>query len=62
MSRTELNETTYGRPLQRTLPHIIHTDEKCEQLTSELMRLDETEGPSPEDKEISELLTIRTGE
>ena len=58
----ELNEKTYGRLLGRTLPHVIHTDEECERLTNELMRLDEKERPSPEEKELGELLTILIGE
>jgi HTH-type transcriptional regulator / antitoxin HigA len=58
----ELNEKTYGRLLERTLPHVIHTDEECERLTNELMRLDERERPSPEEKELAELLTILIGE
>src|SRR6202051_1655930 len=58
----DLNEKTYGRLLERTLPHVIHTDEECERLTSELMRLDERERPSREEKELAELLTILIGE
>jgi len=58
----ELDGKTYGRLLERTLPHVIHTDEECERLTNELMRLDETERPSPEEKELAELLTILIGE
>jgi len=54
----ELNEKTYGRLLGRTLPHVIRTDEECERLTSELMRLDERDDPSPEEKELAELLTV----
>jgi HTH-type transcriptional regulator/antitoxin HigA len=58
----ELDGKTYGRLLERTLPHVIHTDEECERLTNELMRLDETERPSPEENELAELLTILIGE
>jgi HTH-type transcriptional regulator/antitoxin HigA len=58
----DLNEKTYGRLLERTLPHVIHTDEECERLTGELMRLDERERSSPEEKELAELLTILIGE
>lgn len=58
----DLNEKTYGRLLERTLPHVIHTDEECERLTSELKRLDERERPSREEKELAELLTILIGE
>lgn len=54
----ELNEKTYGQLLGRTLPHVIHTDEECERLTNELMRLDEHEGLSAEEKELAELLTV----
>ncbi len=54
----ELDEKTYGQLLGRTLPHVIHTDEECERLTNELMRLDEHEGLSAEEKELAELLTV----
>jgi hypothetical protein len=45
----DLNEKTYGKLLGRTLPHVIHTDEECERLTNELMRLDQRENASPEE-------------
>jgi HTH-type transcriptional regulator / antitoxin HigA len=54
----ELDEKTYGQLLGRTLPHVIHTDEECERLTNELMRLDEHEGLSAEEKELAELLSV----
>ncbi len=54
----ELNEKTYGRLLGRALPHVIRTDEECERLTNELMRLDERVDSSPEEKELAELLTV----
>jgi len=54
----ELDEKTYGQLLRRTLPRVIHTDEGCDRLTSELMRLDERESPTPEEKELAELLTV----
>jgi HTH-type transcriptional regulator / antitoxin HigA len=54
----ELDEKTYGQLLGRTLPHVIHTDEECERLTNELMRLDERESLSAEEKELAELLTV----
>jgi len=54
----ELNKKTYGQLLGRTLPHVIHTDEECERLTNELMRLDESRGLSAEEKELAELLTV----
>ena len=53
-----LDEKTYGKLLGRTLPHVIHTDEECARLTSELMRLDEREDLSPEETELAELLTV----
>jgi HTH-type transcriptional regulator / antitoxin HigA len=52
----DLDEKTYGKLLGRTLPHVIHTDEECERLTNELMRLDED--LSPEETELAELLTV----
>lgn len=55
---TDLNEKTYAQLLGRTLPHVIRTDEECERLTGELMRLDERERLSPEEKELAELLTV----
>jgi HTH-type transcriptional regulator/antitoxin HigA len=54
----DLNEKTYRQLLGRTLPHVIHTDEECERLTSELARLDERENLSPEERELAELLTV----
>jgi HTH-type transcriptional regulator/antitoxin HigA len=53
-----LNEKTYKQLLGRTLPHVIHTEEEYARLTSELMRLDEREHLSPEEKELAELLTV----
>jgi HTH-type transcriptional regulator / antitoxin HigA len=55
---TDLNEKAYGQLLRRALPHVIRTDEECERLTSELLRLDEIDDPSPEEKELAELLTV----
>jgi HTH-type transcriptional regulator/antitoxin HigA len=54
----ELDEKSYGQLLRRALPHVIHTDEECDRLTSELMRLDEREKSTPEEKELAELLTV----
>src|ERR1700719_741816 len=54
----DLDEKTYGQLLGNTLPHVIHTDEESERLTNELLRLDERENPSPEEKELAELLTL----
>ena len=54
----DLDEKTYRQLLGRTLPHVIHSNEECERLTSELLRLDEREKPSPEEKELAELLTV----
>jgi len=54
----DLNEKTYGKLLGRTLPHVIRTDEDCERLTRELLRIDEKESPSPEENELGELLTV----
>jgi HTH-type transcriptional regulator / antitoxin HigA len=55
---SNVNEKTYAQLLVRTLPHVIRTDEECERLTTELMRLDERERLSPEEKELAELLSI----
>lgn len=54
----ELNEESYRQLLGRTLPHVIRTEEEYERLTNELMRLDEREHLSLEEKELAELLTI----
>jgi HTH-type transcriptional regulator/antitoxin HigA len=54
----ELNEKSYAQLLGRTLPHVIRTAEEYERLTNELMRLDERERVSPEEKELAELLTV----
>lgn len=56
------DERTYGRLLGRTLPRVIHSDDECERLTSDLMRLDEQKDSSPEEKELAELLTVLVGE
>lgn len=54
----DLDEKTYGKLLGRTLPHVLHSDEECERFTNELLRLDEPEDLSPEETELSELLTV----
>jgi hypothetical protein len=54
----DLNEKAHARLLGRTLPHVIHNDEERERLTNELLRLDEREDLSPEEKELAELLTV----
>jgi HTH-type transcriptional regulator/antitoxin HigA len=62
MRTFEIDEKNYGRLLQRTLPHVVRTDEECERLTDELMRLDELDGPSAAEKELAELLTVLIAE
>jgi HTH-type transcriptional regulator / antitoxin HigA len=54
----DLNEKTYRQLLGRALPRVIHTEEECERLTNELLRLDNREHPSIEEKELAELLTV----
>ncbi len=54
----ELDQKSYGQRLRRTLPHVIHTNEEYERLSNELMRLDEREDLTPEQKELAELLTV----
>lgn len=61
-STINVDERTYGRLLGRTLPRVIHSDEECERLTGELLRLDEQKNSSPEEKELAELLTVLIGE
>jgi HTH-type transcriptional regulator/antitoxin HigA len=53
-----INEKTYGQLLRRTLPHVIHSTDEYERLTAELMELDECDNPSPEEKELAELLAM----
>jgi|SRR5437016_7480991 len=53
-----INEKTYGQLLRRTLPHVIHSTDEYERLTAALMELDERANPSPEEKELAELLTM----
>ena len=59
---TDLNEKTYAQLLGRTLPHVIRTDEDLDRLTDELMRLDDLKNPSPEQKELAELLIVLVDE
>ena len=54
----ELNEKTYRQLLGQTLPHVIRTEEEYERLTNELVRLDDRKNPSPEERELAELLTL----
>ncbi len=55
----DLNEKSYGQLLRRTLPRVIRTDEECERLSNELLRLDELEeAATPEESELAELLTV----
>ncbi len=61
-STISVDERTYGRLLGRTLPRVIRTDEECERLTNELLRLDESKDASLEEKELAELLTVLIGE
>jgi|ERR1700688_3208204 HTH-type transcriptional regulator / antitoxin HigA len=54
----DLDEKSYGQLLRRTQPHVIRTDEECERLTTELLRLDERQNATREEKELAELLTV----
>lgn len=54
----DLDEKTYGRLLGRTLPRVIHSDEECDRLSAELLRLDECGNPTAEEEELAELLTV----
>jgi len=54
----DLNEKAYGQLLRRTLPHVIRTEEEHDRLANELLRLDERENPSVEERELAELLTV----
>jgi len=54
----DLDEKYYGQLLRRALPNVIRTDQEINRLTEELQRLDERENPTPEEKELAELLTV----
>ena len=54
----ELNPKLYGQLLTRMLPHIIRNEEEYGRLAGELLRLDEKEDATPEEKELAELLTV----
>jgi HTH-type transcriptional regulator / antitoxin HigA len=54
----DLDEKSYGQLLRRALPHVIRTEEEHDRLASELLRLDERETPSAEERELAELLTV----
>ncbi|HLK03582.1 MAG TPA: hypothetical protein VKT53_04010 [Candidatus Acidoferrum sp.] len=58
----DLDEKSYGQLLRRALPHVIRSDRELARLTDELLRLDEREDPTPEEKELAELLTVLIGE
>ena len=55
---TDLDEKSYGHLLERTLPHVIRTEEEHDRLANELMLLDERENLTREEQELAELLTI----
>jgi hypothetical protein len=55
---TKFAERTYAQLLGRTMPHVIRTDEELERLSNELVRFDELDSPSREEKEMAELLTL----
>jgi len=54
----QIDEKTYGQLLRRTLPHVIRSEQQYKRLADELMRLDDREAPSREEKELAELLTV----
>ena len=54
----ELDKKTYAQLLGQALSHVIRTEEECERLTQELMRLDELTDSSVEERELAELLTV----
>jgi HTH-type transcriptional regulator / antitoxin HigA len=58
MNTTTFNEESYGQLLCRTLPHVIRTDEECEHLTNQLLRIEEREDATREEMELAELLTV----
>lgn len=54
----DLDEKSYGQLLRRALPHVIRTDQELARLTDELQRLDQHDDPTPEERELAELLTV----
>ena len=54
----ELDQKAYGQLLRRTLPQVIRTEPDYERLAEALLQLDEREAPSPEERELAELLTV----
>ena len=52
-----IDEAKYGRLLAKTKPRPIRTDAECERMIQELMSLDERENPTPEERELAELMT-----
>lgn len=54
----DLDQKTYGQLLRRTLPHVIRNEQDYDRLTKELLRLDERDDATPEQKELAELLTV----
>jgi HTH-type transcriptional regulator / antitoxin HigA len=54
----DLDEKSYGQLLRRTLPHVIRTDDEYQRLAAELLRLDERDDATREERELAELLTV----
>ena len=57
MSTHILDQTKYGRLPAKARPHIIRDDDDLERFIEMLLKLDELEHPSEEQKELAELLT-----
>ena len=55
---TTLDEKSYGQLLRRTLPHVIRSEQECARLSDELLRLDNLDDLTLEEKELAELLTV----
>jgi HTH-type transcriptional regulator/antitoxin HigA len=55
---TSSEKASYGQLPQRTLLQVIRAEEECARLTEELMRLDERDDPTLEERELAELLTV----
>lgn len=53
-----IDDLSYGRLLQQTLPRIIQSDEENERSIAELERLDALPRMTPEQHELAELLTL----
>jgi HTH-type transcriptional regulator/antitoxin HigA len=53
-----INKKVYGDLLSLTLPHVIHTEAENEHYIAQLEELDDRGNITPEERELSDLLTL----